>query len=196
MYDSDRGTHMEGIAGDCDPSQLYQAPPPNEATSPPDLRVISDTEALNEVSFDSSWGDFDFAHVHEYTQEELRSLFTNKDIADIEAYHYLSGTPTLSEDTDNSSDIDRVIDTLIKKPLPKYGNPDFNLRLEALVNNVGTYEDEVEDAIAMDNIIQKLMAKRSAPVKLQPEYAKQIVQAVRVRRSILAHQYQSDPTQP
>lgn len=170
---------MEGLAGCSDRHNGGSDSLPDSGL-PPGLSSVRDNGASEEASFNEGlFYHLDFERLHNYTLEDLHTLFTNHEIADIEAYQF-----SLSDD------MDELVSALVDKPLPTYPNEEINKRMLALANNTEVYDDEIEDFLVSDSIVERLMKDRnSSGVRANPEASKRVTRALRVRRSILAHQY-------
>lgn len=157
---------MEGTASN-GPIEQYKTP---REESAPELKAVSPEIDL--------FAHLNFERLQPYTQEELRVLFRDDEIGAI--YDYQAETCAIDEDS---------VEDLISYPLPQYDNEKYVRRLRALANNTGSYDDEVEDEIASDEIMQKLRLQLSSREVRSPELAKKIAEATRIRRSLLAHRH-------
>lgn len=111
----------------------------------------------------------DFSKPREYSLEELHALFTPAEIQIIEAAQHFQAPK---------------IKVVIEK-----ADEEFVKRLDILANNIGTYEDDIEDAIASDLVIQEFISqhKKLEDRASASEVKEVIVKNIHIRRSVVAY---------
>ncbi len=144
---------------------------------PPDAAEQPDRPPLTLVPEDAPKGAFlssvvelgiDINLLREYTINDLRLFFTSEEMETLEADSYFR---------EPGEEID----------LEEF-EPTFAERFKILLNNTGTYDDEIEDAISSDDIMEKLRLEyQRLRGRHVSDEQKEIMQKVRARRSVIAY---------